>query len=322
MWRTGVCLCAGSLIGEDANQALQADINADPSTRLVAATLYRDNSGWLARVHSTHSAKSAEAAEGALGTDTEGKDNTGEMLHDIILEVEDGGLEGGQEGVAEGTPIKHEEADTGASQPASSPEMKVDVEEEDVTAGASEQQTADQSASVAIFVADIAASSNANGKDDPAAQLLQQDQAVPGAAIAPSSSQSAGAAQNNTQQDATEDANQDLLQQQHSEAPDSGPVNSVTAEAATDEQQPPPVQTFIVLCRENGLLQIFQLPDMKLLFTYHNAVEGPPLLTPGGFSPPQPEGEEARVHVVEARMESFGPRDASGYLFLCECLGQ
>ena len=88
-------LHAGTLVGEDANQALQADINADPSTRLEAATLYRDTSGWFARVHSAQAAESAKAAQ---KPDAEGQGLAGEQPRDRILEVEDGGPGGGCSG--------------------------------------------------------------------------------------------------------------------------------------------------------------------------------------------------------------------------------
>lgn len=78
----------GCLIGEDAaNQALQADINADPTIRLTAATLYHDSSGWLSK------ALSARAPQ-----PTESDPLQAESAHDRLVEVADGGLEGGQEG--------------------------------------------------------------------------------------------------------------------------------------------------------------------------------------------------------------------------------
>lgn len=306
-------LHAGALIGEDANQALQADINADPTTRLQAATLYRDTSGWLARVHSAPSTEAAESTMDAQGADVEGQGLAGEQPHDMIVEVEDGGLEGGQEGVAEqAAPVKQEKNGEDAQQPAPASDAGGDIHvKEEEEAQTSEQQDAESKPSMAIFDTEIAAGNETKTEDDPADPLLRQDHAGSDA----SASQLAAEALDMPGQHAKHDS----AQQQHSKSPDldnmadTGAQNP-TCDSWSNRQQQPPVKTFIVLCRENGMLQIFALPEMQLLFTYTNPSDGPSLLTPGGSSPPQPEAEEVRVQVVEARMESFGPKDASGDL--------
>ena len=81
-----ICVHTGCLIGEDdANQVLQADINADPTTRLTAAALYQDTSAWLSKALAAHSPHPAEPDP-----------REAESAHDQLIEVEDGCLEGGQ----------------------------------------------------------------------------------------------------------------------------------------------------------------------------------------------------------------------------------
>ena len=81
-----MCVRTGCLIGEDdANQALQADINADPTTHLTAAALYQDTSAWLSKALAARSPHPAEPDP-----------REAESAHDQLIEVEDGGLEGGQ----------------------------------------------------------------------------------------------------------------------------------------------------------------------------------------------------------------------------------
>ena len=309
-------LHAGTLVGEDANQALQADINADPTTRLEAATLYRDASGWLTRVHSS---LTADSARGAQGPEAEGQGPAGEQPHDMILEVEDAGLEGGQEGVAKGSQVwvaeepaaVKQERDGGEAQQAASGSAKaepVHVKEEE--AEGSGQQGSGDKPSIAIFGEEIAAGSGVKHEDESANPHLRQDQAGSATHVDRASS-SAQDPQNPDQ--ITQDSKQSLPQQDKSEPLESNGLAQHSISEPTPANQPlPAVKTFTVLCRENGMLQIFALPDMQLLFSYSNPIEGPPLLTQGGSSPRQPEEEEARVRAVEARMESFGPRDTSG----------
>ncbi|KAL0047613.1 hypothetical protein WJX82_007762 [Trebouxia sp. C0006] len=105
----------GCLIGQDAaNQALQADINADPTLRLTAATLYRDNSGWLHQVQSAHSAHLSPAqSEPEALAEGPAQMTPGAEGYDGVVEVEDAGLEGGQEGGGSSpTPLAAEQAQT------------------------------------------------------------------------------------------------------------------------------------------------------------------------------------------------------------------
>ena len=76
------------MIGEDAaNQALQADINAAPTTRLTATTIFQDASAWFGKALAARTPQPAESDP-----------LQAESAHDQLVEVEDGGLEGGQEG--------------------------------------------------------------------------------------------------------------------------------------------------------------------------------------------------------------------------------
>ena len=301
-------LHAGTLVGEDANQALQADINADPTTRLEAATLYSDTSGWFARVHS---AQAAESAKDAQGPDAEGQGPAGEQPHDRILEVEDGGLEGGQEGVAQepAAVVKQERDGGGAQQPSSG--LGSASEAEAVRVKEEEAEEARGTPSVVIFGDEIASGGNSKHEDDSAEPQLEQDQAGSAAEIDPAAASTQGIQSSPDQK--AQDLKGNLPLQDYYEPLDSTALAGHSPSASSTAKQPlPAVKTFTVLCRENGLLQIFALPDMQLLFSYTNPTEGPPLLTQGGSSPHQPAEEEAKVRVVEARMESFGPKDASG----------
>lgn len=290
-------------MGEDANQALQADINADPTTRLEAATLYRDTSGWLAEVHSSLTA--GESAQDAQGPDDAGGQGpAGEQPRDRILEVEDGGLEGGQEGVAQEPAVVKMEENGGDAQQRSSASGSAS-KAESMRVKQEEAEEARDRPTVAIFGKEIASGSSFKGEDESTDPLPEQDQA--GSTTAPDP-------QSSPNQEAT-DSKESLQQQGHPEPPlqptalADPPASDPTT---TADQAPQAAKIFTVLCRENGLLQIFALPDMQLLFSYTNPIEGPPLLTQGGSSPPQPPEEEGKVRVVEVRMESFGPRNASG----------
>ena len=288
---------AGTLVGEDANQALQADINADPTTRLEAATLYRDTSGWLARVHS---AKAAESAKDAQGPDAEGQGLAEAQPRDRILEVEDGGLEGGQEGVAQEPAAVKQERERGDAQQLPSGSGSAS-EAEPVRVKEEEAEESRDKSSVAIFGDEIASDSNVKHEDDSADPQLRQDQAAATQDLQSNLTQMARDSKDSLGQQNSPELLQSIALADHS-----------PSDPPTAKRPLPAVQTFTVLCRENGLLQIFALPDMQLLFSYTNPTEGPPLLTQGGSSPHQPAEEEAKVRVVEARMESFGPRDASG----------
>ena len=71
--------------------------------------------------------------------------------------------------------------------------------------------------------------------------------------------------------------------------------------------------SFIVLCRENGWLQLYALPDMELIFLYQHASDGAPVMGEGGSSP-DPRGLEggSALQTVEVCMQSFGPTTTSG----------
>lgn len=70
---------------------------------------------------------------------------------------------------------------------------------------------------------------------------------------------------------------------------------------------------FIVLCRENGWLQLYALPEMDLIFAYQHATDGPAVMGEGGCSP-NPAGLEggSALQTVEVCMQSFGPSSTSG----------
>ena len=304
-------------MGEDANQALQADINADPTTRLQAATLYKDTSDWLARVHSAASAEAAEST--AQAADAKGQGIAGEQPHDMILEVEDGGLEGGQEGVAEqAAPVKQEKNGEEGQQPAPASDEGENVHVPEEEEAQSLEQNAESKPSVATFGEEIPAGNENKTEDQSVDQQLRQSQAGSATESDAAASQAA-AGLHDTSWQAAQHAKQALAKQQHSDVPVVDAPTDTGAPTSGSWSNNAPVKTFIVLCRENGLLQIFTLPEMQLLFTYTNPSDGPLLLTQGGSSPPQSEEEEVRVQVVEARMESFGPRDASGD-FVSVCL--
>lgn len=306
-------------MGEDANQALQADINADPTTRLQAATLYRDTSGWLAKMHSNLTAEAAESAQDAQGPDDAGGQGpAGEQPRDRILEVEDGGLEGGQEGVAqEPAVVKMEENGGDAQQPSSASGSASKAESVHV-----KQEEAEESRdtpTVAIFGEEIASGSSFKGEDDSTDPLPKQDQAGSATTTTDPASTSAQDPQSDCPNQEATDSKGSLQQQGHPELPlqSTALADPPTSDPTTTATQPPQsAKVFIVLCRENGLLQIFVLPDMQLLFSYTNPIEGPALLTQGGSSPPPLAEEEGKVRVVEARMESFGPRSSSGDVLL------
>ncbi len=291
------------MIGEDAaNQALQADINADPTLRLTAATLYRDNSGWLHRVQSAHSAHLSltQSEPGALA---EGQAQKTEG-YDGVVEVEDAGLEGGQEGVTQGAAgvqpaVKQEKTDDGSQH----------MQEEQ------ENQAASSSGQAPVIAV----------KDElQAGNLKEQEEVGPSgeADAQPSTAREAifGSEIAKTDHGSQQQPTTDKIS---SEPPDAshdlpGPTSTGNQmpqeeeEAGLSDQQVSHTQTYIVLCREQSIVQIFALPEMQLVFSYSGVVEGPLLLTHGGCSPTPLGGEEAQTHVTEARLESFGPTVVPG----------
>ena len=310
---------AGCLIGQDdANQALQADINADPSGRLQAATLYPDSSNWLARVHSWHSTQPRNVLQDALG-----QEPTLSPARDGLLEVQDAGLEGGQEGVmAEGgTHVKPEGAGDGDRQ-AGEEERSRDAGtltcKPEASGQASEEaepgvQGEAGRPSVAIFGEEIAAEEQVSLMDS-----------VPGKSAWPAVGgidtelvvfdDPVGEAAASSEQRHSDSPQLDESMELSGESATAGSPGHDTAEPSPANQQTPAVQTYIVLCRDNGWLQIFALPEMELVFHCRKVAEGPPLLTHGGSSPPGDAGEEdVGVQIVEACMESFGPSNAAGW---------
>ena len=232
--------------------------------------------------------------------------------YDGVVEVEDAGLEGGQEGVTQGAAgvqpaVKQEKTDDGsqhmqeeqqnqaASSSGQAPSIAVkdepqagnlDEQEEVGPSGEADAQTSN--ASVAIFGSEIA----------------KQDQG--------SQQQPTADRMNSEPPDASHDLpglastdNQTLHEEE-----EAGPAN----------QQVPHTQTYIVLCREQAIVQIFALPEMQLIFSYSNVVEGPLLLTQGGSSPTPLGGEAAQTHITEACLESFGPTVVPGQPFISSLL--
>lgn len=224
--------------------------------------------------------------------------------YDGVVEVEDAGLEGVQEGVTRGAAgvqpaIKQEKIDDGSqhmqdeqqNQAASSPgqplstavkdELQAGNLQEHKEVRISEEADAQTSTvSAAIFDSEIA-KTDQGSQQQPTADRINSE---------------------------PPDASHDLPgltstdNQTPQEEEEAGPAN----------QQVPHVQTYIVLCREQSIMQIFALPEMQLVFSYSNVVEGALLLTQGASSPTPLGGEEAQTHVTEARLESFGPTVVPG----------
>ncbi|DBA84714.1 TPA: hypothetical protein ACH3X1_005967 [Trebouxia sp. C0004] len=296
----------GCLIGQDAaNQALQADINADPTLRLTAATLHRDISGWLHRAQSAHSGE-LSLAKSACGALAEGQAqmNPGAEGYDGVMEVEDAGLEGGQEGVTHGTAgvqpaVKQERTDNDSQ----------NMQEEQRTQAAS---SSGQAPSIAV-------------KDELQAENLKEQEEVGTSGEADAQTSTASVAIFGSEITKTDSGSQQqpLADRVNTEPPDaSHELPGLTStdnqtpqeeeEAGPANQQVPHVQTYVVLCREQGIMQIFALPEMQLIFSYNNVVEGPLLLIQGGSTPTPLGGEEVQTHVTEARLESFGPTMVPG----------
>ena len=324
-----VMLDAGCLIGQDeANQVLQADINADPTSQLAASTLYRDASGWLNRAHLAHSSQPDEVAQ--IAEEGLRQASPGAQAHDRILEVEDAGLEGGQEGATQdvskaGTAVKQEGAE-GAEQHEAAQQNQAAAastskagNEEDV--GPTDRAEADNKASIAIFGEEIATNDSKPAAEDVGQQEGEKamDTEPPddssklnhAAVLTISAEGEAGSSLGQ----ASDSANPETVIQPRNSDATPGDIQHPHSEPGPASLQAPPVQTFIVLCRRNGLMQIFVLPDMQLLFSYSNVVEGPLLLTQGGQSPVgKAEEDSSQVQLVEACMESFGASYVSGEL--------
>lgn len=277
-------------------------------------------------MHSAHTARAEEliwSGQGALGQGP-GPASPDADAHDGVLEVEDAGLEGGQEGVAQpdahadaAVLVKQENSSVGdhQKQPAAAGEQE---------AGPSGQAAEDTWASVAIFGQEIAADEHKPDQQDLAGTQPGTDRlSEPPDDSSKPHQTTAQTAANDQQEEEPASSHQGGLDPSGLEAAvqpsneDIAPGNIQNPMPEPDQanQQAPPVQTFIVLCREKGEMQIFALPEMQLLFSYNNVVEGPPLLTQGGSSPSpsgKAEEEEGQVQVVEACMASFGASYVSG----------
>ena len=218
--------------------------------------------------------------------------------YDGVVEVEDAGLEGGQEGVTPGAAdvqpaVKQEKTDNGSQH----------MQEEQRNQAAS---SSGQAPSIAV-------------KDEPQAENPKEQEEVgpSGEADAQISTASEAIFGSEIVQGNQGSQQQPNADQKQSELPDAShelaglistdnQMPQEEEEAGPASQQAPHIQTYIVLCREQSIVQIFALPDMQLVFSYSNVVEGPLLLTQGGSSPSPLAGEEAQTHVTEACLESFG----------------
>ena len=294
-------LCTGCLIGEDAaNQALQADINADPTTRLTAATIFQDASGWFGKALSACASQPAESDP-----------LQAESAHDQLIEVEDGGLEGGQEGGL----VPGEQQGSGVSQLSSvivkgehnaSQQLPAPSQDSRAQNSASEMQ---QAASTAIFGSEIAG--NDTSSDSP---VMMTESSNTGQEPAAGSVPQIASVTEDTDMD-------DVNQLQLTVYPDDQTASHdarATSPGGTQRVGVAGTQgSFIVLCRENGWLQLYALPDMELVFSYQHANDGPPVMGDGGSSP-DPRGLEGgpALQTVEVCMQSFGPTTTSG-LFTC-----
>ena len=256
--------------------------------------------------HSAHLGLT-QSATGALA---EGQAQTtpGAEGYDGVVEVEDAGLEGGQEGVTQGAAgvqpaVKQEKTDDGSQH------MQEEQQNQAATCSG-------QAPSVAV-------------KDEPQAGNLsrtEQEEVGPSReADAQTSTASVAIFGNKIAKTDQDSQQQPTAGRINTEPPDAShelpgltsTENQMTEkeeeeEAGPADQQVPHVQTYIVLCREQDILQIFALPEMQLIFSYNNVVEGPLLLTQGGSSPTPLGGEEAQTHVTEACLESFGPTVVPG----------
>ena len=267
--------------------------------------MHRDNSGWLNRLQSAHSAhlslaqsEPAALADGQAQTPPEAEGCDG------IVEVEDAGLEGGQEGVTQGAAgvqpaVKQEKTDDGSQH----------MQEEQQNQAAS---SSGQAPSIAV-------------KDEPQAGNLKEHEEVGASGEADAQTRTAsvaifGSEIAKTDQGSQQQQNADKMNPEPPDASQELPGLTFTdnqtpqaeEEAGPANQQVPHIQTYIVLCREQGLMQIFALPEMQLIFSYSNVVEGALLLNQGGSGPSSLGGEEAQTHITEARLESFGPTVVQG----------
>ena len=275
-------------------------------------------------MRSAYSSQPGDPTQSLQGAGEEGQATASPAAegHDGIVEVEDAGLEGGQEGVTQGVTaaepvIKQETLGDDNQHHTEAEQKQQDASTSDPTQPAAvkgelqarpelpDTTMPDSRASEAIFGSEIALPEQARMESSEGAS-----EAIFGSEIAlpEQSNHQPGEEAGPSHQQAPDSTLLDVAVHPDDVGVAAGSIQNPNAEASPVDEQPISVQTCIVVCREEGTLEIFALPEMQLLFSYSNAVEGPPLLTQGGSSPSslRKPGEEAEVHIVEARMESFG----------------
>ena len=220
---------------------------------------------------------------------------------------------GGQKTVSEGQKTTAEDQ---APLPQQQSEVSVeasDIKQETSTAAAQDLLTdPDQTASMAIFGSEIA-----EDKKPSQAPVVGAEPGGLSHVRAESHSPSETKAANQVPQIAnvTEGTDTDMdgaNQLQLSVYPDEPQPSS---RESPSRRSPPrgAVQSFIVLCRDNGWLQLYALPDMQLVFAYQHASDGPTVMGQGLCSP-DPRGlvGGAALQIVEVCIQSFGPTTTSG----------
>ena len=223
--------------------------------------------------------------------------------YDGVVEVEDAGLEGGQEGVTQGAAgvqpaVKQEKTDD------DSQHMQ---EEQQTQAASSSGQPPSSAVKDELQAGNLKEQEEVGPSGEADAQTSTASEAVFGSEIA-------------TDHDSQQQPTADRINSEPPDASQELPGLAFTdnqtpqeeEEAGPSNQQVPHTQTYIVLCREQSIVQIFALPEMQLVFSYNNVVEGPLLLTQGSSSPTPLGAEEAQTHITEACLESFGPTVVPG----------
>lgn len=220
---------------------------------------------------------------------------------------------GGQKTVSEGQKTTAEDQAPLQQHQLEASAKASDIKQETSTAAAQDSVTnSDQTASMAVFGSDIA--------ED------KKPSEAPAVGAEPGSLSHVGAESHSPSE--TKAANQvpQIANVTEGTDTDMDGANQLQLSAYPDEPQPasrdspsrrsPPrgaVQSFIVLCRDNGWLQLYALPDMQLVFAYQHANDGPTVMGQGGCSP-DPRGLEggSALQTVEVCMQSFGPTTTSG----------
>lgn len=301
-----VLACAGCLVGEDAaNQALQADINANPAIRLTAASLHQDASGWLGRALAATSAQRVESQHAQQA----------ESAHDQLVEVEDAGLEGGQEGcLVPGEQASVPEDPSGSGDQAANDVKHEPREGQDLKRQNSptELQDTPSRATAQQHVSHASAEQGApNSPVRSRARLNSPEQhQVEPEGLLPASD----ALQDTDMSDA--DPLQ-LVELPNQEQTRSGPEHARQT-ASPPAGLPKGNGSFILMTRENGWLELYALPGMELVFSHQHASAGPAVLADGGCSP-DPSSLEGvpQMQTMEVSLQSFGPSTMSGTLAAC-----